>query len=173
MNEHDEAEWTKMKNKQKIMKKRTLHWKNKQVILWMTQKKSLCQRKQKYTKRKVTPTNTNTAENTHAYEITENPGYLEGKEQDHQDIVSLIETAEAELADLRMRKDLIESDFPQLLESYDRFILNEEPISTIGKTSLIEYFTYELLKPLNDIGLERSNSAYDTWKTRHFRSIIR
>ena len=40
MNEHDEAEWTKMKNKQKIMKKRTLHWKNKQVILWMTQKKS-------------------------------------------------------------------------------------------------------------------------------------
>lgn len=127
----------------------------------------------KYTKRKVTPTNTNTAENTHAYEITENPGYLEGKEQDHQDIVSLIETAEAELADLRMRKDLIESDFPQLLESYDRFILNEEPISTIGKTSLIEYFTYELLKPLNDIGLERSNSAYDTWKTRHFRSIIR
>lgn len=168
MNEHDEAEWTKMKNKQKIMKKRTLHWKNKQVILWMTQKKSLCQRKQNTRKEKVTPTNTNTAENTHAYEITENPGYLEGKEQDHQDIVSLIETAEAELADLRMRKDLIESDFPQLLESYDRFILNEEPISTIGKTSLIEYFTYELLKPLNDIGLERSNSAYDTWKTRHF-----
>lgn len=33
----------------------------------------------KYMKRKVTPTNTNTAENTHAYEITENPGYLEGK----------------------------------------------------------------------------------------------
>ncbi len=42
MNEHDEAEWTKNEEQTEDHEKRTLHWKNKQVILWMTQKKSLC-----------------------------------------------------------------------------------------------------------------------------------
>ena len=85
-----------------------------------------------------------------------------------QDIVLLIETAEAELADLRLRKYLLESDFSQLLDAFERYILKAEPISPIGKTSLIEYFTYELLKPLNNIGLKFSNTTYDTWETRHF-----
>ncbi|WP_267644000.1 hypothetical protein ACJK13_06405 [Enterococcus faecium] len=169
MNEHDEAEWTKNEEQTEDHEETNTSLEEQTSNpLDDTEEIPMLEETKIHEKEKVSPTNTNTAENTHAYEITENPGYLEGKEQDHQDIVSLIETAEAELADLRMRKDLIESDFPQLLESYDRFILNEEPISTIGKTSLIEYFTYELLKPLNDIGLERSNSAYDTWKTRHF-----
>ena len=160
MNEHDEAEWTKNEEQTEDHEETNTSLEEQTSNpLDDTEEIPMLEETKIHEKEKVTPTNTNTAENTHAYEITENPGYLEGKEQDHQDIVSLIETAEAELADLRMRKDLIESDFPQLLESYDRFILNEEPISTIGKTSLIEYFTYELLKPLNDIGLERSNSA--------------
>lgn len=102
------------------------------------------------------------------YEARENQVYLETKEKDHQDIVLLIETAEAELADLRLRKYLLESDFSQLLDAFERYILKAEPISPIGKTSLIEYFTYELLKPLNDIGLKFSNTTYDTWETRHF-----
>lgn len=98
----------------------------------------------------------------------ENHVYLESKKRDHQDIVLLIETAEAELADLRLRKALIESDFSKLLDYFTRYITNETPISPIGKTSLIEYVAYELLRPLNDIGLELSETAYDTWKTRHF-----
>ncbi|EPM6850070.1 hypothetical protein ACTPGR_000125 [Enterococcus hirae] len=107
-------------------------------------------------------------ESSHPHEARENPVYLETKEKDHQDIVLLIETAEAELADLRLRKYLLESDFSQLLDAFERYILKAEPISPIGKTSLIEYFTYELLKPLNDIGLKFSNTTYDTWETRHF-----
>ena len=107
-------------------------------------------------------------ESSHPHEARENQVYLETKEKDHQDIVLLIETAEAELADLRLRKYLLESDFSQLLDAFERYILKAEPISPIGKTSLIEYFTYELLKPLNDIGLKFSNTTYDTWETRHF-----
>lgn len=107
-------------------------------------------------------------ESSQPHEARENQVYLETKEKDHQDIVLLIETAEAELADLRLRKYLLESDFSQLLDAFERYILKAEPISTIGKTSLIEYFTYELLKPLNDIGLKFSNNTYDTWETRHF-----
>ncbi|OQO71445.1 hypothetical protein BH747_01020 [Enterococcus villorum] len=100
--------------------------------------------------------------------LNENQVYLETKDKDHQDIVLLIETAEAELADLRLRKYLIESDFSELLDSFEHYITKGEPISPIGKTSLIEYLTYELLKPLNDIGLTMSSSTYDTWETRHF-----
>ncbi|VEE81036.1 hypothetical protein [Enterococcus hirae] len=107
-------------------------------------------------------------ESSHPHEARENQVYLETKEKDHQDIVLLIETAEAELADLRLRKYLLESDFSQLLDAFERYILKAEPISPIGKTSLIEYFTYELLKALNDIGLKFSNTTYDTWETRHF-----
>lgn len=102
------------------------------------------------------------------HELNENQLYLDTKEKDHQDIVLLIETAEAELADLRLRKSLIEADFSELLDAFDRYITKEVTISPIGKTSLIEYFTYELLKPLNDIGLAMSTTAYDTWETRHF-----
>lgn len=100
--------------------------------------------------------------------LNENQVYLETKDKDHQDIVLLIETAESELADLRLRKYLIESDFSELLDSFERYITKGETISPIGKTSLIEYLTYELLKPLNDIGLTMSSSTYDTWETRHF-----
>lgn len=100
--------------------------------------------------------------------VDENQLYLDSKEKDHLDIVNMIETAEIELADLRLRKYLIEADFSGLLDSFDRYLLKNEPISPIGKTSLIEYFTYELLKPLNDIGLELSTTAYERWETRHF-----
>ncbi|WP_165007244.1 MULTISPECIES: hypothetical protein [unclassified Enterococcus] len=119
-------------------------------------------------KETIVPQNKEDFDNQKNHELVENQAYLDGKERDHQDIVSLIHTAEAELADLRLRKYLIESDFNELLEAYDRYLLEGEPISPIGKTSLVEYFTYELLKPLNDIGLELSSTTYDTWETRHF-----
>lgn len=80
----------------------------------------------------------------------------------------MIEIVEVELVDLCMRKYLIELDFFELLELYDCFILNEELILMIGKISLIEYFIYELLKLLNDIGLEWLNLVYDIWKIRYF-----
>lgn len=101
-------------------------------------------------------------------ELADNQSYLSGKEQDHQEIVQMIHEAETQLADLRMRKAFIESGFSELLGAYQQYILAGEPISPIAKTSLVEYFAYELLKPLNDIGLELSGTTYDTWETRHF-----
>lgn len=100
--------------------------------------------------------------------LADNQSYLSGKEQDRQEIVQMIHEAEVQLADLRMRKAFIESGFSELLGAYQQYILADEPISPIARTSLVEYFAYELLKPLNDIGLELSRTTYDTWETRHF-----
>jgi hypothetical protein len=116
----------------------------------------------------IVPQNTDTPKQEQKQELSENKVYLETKEQDRQDVVNLIQSAEEELADLKLRKYLMESDFPALLESYQQYLLHQEPISTIGRSSLIEYFTYELLKPLNRIGLSLSDTTYDTWKTRYF-----
>lgn len=98
----------------------------------------------------------------------ENPTYSASKEQNHRDVVDLIQTAEIELADLKLRKYLMEANFTQLLDSYRRYLIQGISISPLAKTSLVEYFTYELLKPLNPIGLRLSQTTYDTWETRHF-----
>lgn len=100
--------------------------------------------------------------------LSENKTYLSRKKHHHQEIIDRIQITEEELANLRMRQYLIESDFPALLDAYNRYLLKEEPISSLAKASLVEYFTYELLKPLNDIHLELSKNSYDTWQTRHF-----
>ena len=122
-------------------------------------------------KEKIVPNATNQSGNgrsTVEHAVNENQAYLSGKQNDHEDIVNLIAAAEEELADLRLRKYLIEADFNELLVAYHRYVLEDTPISTIAKTSLIEYFAYELLKPLNDTGLELSKQAYDVWETRYF-----
>ncbi|MGM9902489.1 hypothetical protein A5844_000052 [Enterococcus sp. 10A9_DIV0425] len=119
-------------------------------------------------KEKVVPNPTEFYKENIEHIVDENQFYLSGKERDHEDIVSLIETAEAELADLRLRKYLIEADFNELLVAYNHYVLEKAPISAIAKKSLIEYFAYELLKPLNDIGLKLSTHSYDEWETRHF-----
>lgn len=93
--------------------------------------------------------------------------YYQNKEADHQEIEQLIATAERELADLKLRKALMEADFPQLLQYYQELILPRESISPIAKKTLLEYFSYELLKPLASVGLEQGNS-YDIWQSKHF-----
>ena len=91
------------------------------------------------------------------------------KQNDHEDIVDLIcGPQKKSWQTLRLRKYLIEADFNELLVAYHRYVLEDTPISAIAKTSLIEYFAYEILKPLNDIGLELSKQAYDVWETRYF-----
>lgn len=94
--------------------------------------------------------------------------YYQTKDNDHQEIVRLIEVAENELADLRLRKSLMEADFDELLSKYKSLILTEENISTIAKKTLLEYFSYELMKPLTSVGLKPADAAYDIWETKHF-----
>lgn len=94
--------------------------------------------------------------------------YYKTKETDHNEIVNLIAAAEEELADLKLRKSLMEADFPQLLEEYKRLIIPRADISTIAKKTLLEYFSYELLRPLNTVGLAASKVSYDTWESKHF-----
>lgn len=93
--------------------------------------------------------------------------YYQNKEADHQEIEQLIATAERELADLKLRKALMEADFGQLLQYYQELILPNEPISPIAKKTLLEYFSYELLKPLHTVGLTQG-SRYDVWQSKHF-----
>ena len=93
--------------------------------------------------------------------------YYETKEQDHQRIESLIEQAEIELADLRLRKDIMEADFNELCQHYQTLIIGNQEISIIAKKTLLEYYAYEFLKPLRSIGLTATDN-YDIWKTKHF-----
>lgn len=59
--------------------------------------------------------------------------YYAVKAQDHQRIESLIEQAENELADLKLRKSIMEADFSGLLNHYRHLILTEQEISVIAK----------------------------------------
>lgn len=93
--------------------------------------------------------------------------YYETKEIDHQRIESLIEQAENELADLRLRKDIMEADFNELCHHYQTLIIGNRDISIIAKKTLLEYYAYEFLKPLRSIGLTPTDN-YDIWKTKHF-----
>ncbi|MCR1929306.1 hypothetical protein NSA39_15835 [Enterococcus gallinarum] len=107
-----------------------------------------------------------------APEEPEEPGepydeYYETKESDHQRIESLIEQAENELADLRLRKAIMEADFNELCHHYQTLIIGNQDISIIAKKTLLEYYAYEFLKPLRSIGLMPTDN-YDVWKTKHF-----
>lgn len=55
--------------------------------------------------------------------------YYAVKAQDHQRIESLIEQAENELADLKLRKSIMEADFSGLLAHYRQLILTDQDIS--------------------------------------------
>lgn len=83
------------------------------------------------------------------------------------EIMTWIKDAEAELTDLYLRKSLLEADFETLLNQYKELILPHNTISTIAKTNLLEYFSYDLLKPFHEIGMEQTEH-YNTWETRHF-----
>ena len=98
--------------------------------------------------------------------------YYAVKAQDHQRIESLIEQAENELADLKLRKSIMEADFSGLLAHYRQLILTDQDISVIAKKTLLEYYAYEFLKPLKTIHLTATDN-YDTWKTKHFNVRFR
>lgn len=93
--------------------------------------------------------------------------YYQTKAQDHARIESLIEQAEKELADLKLRKSMMESDFEGLHAHYLQLIIGEKDISTIAKKTLLEYYAYEFLKPLKSIQLSATDN-YDIWQTKHF-----
>ncbi|MHC5267842.1 hypothetical protein ACYSNO_01450 [Enterococcus sp. LJL98] len=89
------------------------------------------------------------------------------KKDYQQEVLNWIKDAEAELADLYLRKSLLEADFETLLAEYKAYILSKKAISTIAKTNLLEYFSYDLLRPFHEIGMEQTEH-YNTWETRHF-----
>lgn len=95
--------------------------------------------------------------------------YFDVKHQDHSNIVEMIDESEKALADLRFRKALVEADFSELLAAYnDVFVEKSIPASTIAKSSLLEYFTFELLKPLDKIDLQLAGDRFESWETKHF-----
>lgn len=95
--------------------------------------------------------------------------YLAVKKQDRTSIDDMIDEAENALADLRFRKSLVEADFSELLAAYqDVFVEQTISASTIAKSSLLEYFTFELLKPLDKIDLQLAGDRFESWETKHF-----
>ena len=71
-----------------------------------------------------------------------------------KEIMQWIKEAEEELADLYLRKALLEADFETLLQQYRQLILAQQPFSTIAKTNLLEYLSYYLLEPFHSIGMQ-------------------
>lgn len=93
--------------------------------------------------------------------------YFVTKENYEVEIEKWIDESEAELADLYLRKQIIEADFKGLLEQYKTYIVDDQKSSTIAKTNLITYLSYELLKPFQTIGMEQTEH-YNTWETARF-----
>lgn len=100
--------------------------------------------------------------------------YFDNREKNYHDLQQLIDDAEKELSDLKFRKVLMESDFKTLLEYFNAvFVQRKMTISAIAKSALLEYFTFELLKPLESNDLRLSNDEFATWRTKHFSLTYR
>lgn len=100
--------------------------------------------------------------------------YYDNREENYQDLLSLIDDAEKEIADLKFRKVLMESDFPTLLDYFKKIFVNEEmTASAIAKGALLEYFTFELIKPLQNHELHLSTNEFSTWESKHFNLSYR
>lgn len=100
--------------------------------------------------------------------------YYDNREQNYQDLLSLISDAEKELADLKFRKVLMESDFPTLLDYFNQIFVKETlSASAIAKGALLEYFTFELIKPLEAHDLHLSTNEFSTWESKHFNLSYR
>ncbi|MDZ5566181.1 hypothetical protein [Enterococcus cecorum] len=57
--------------------------------------------------------------------------YDETKQKDHQKILSLIQAAEDELADLKLRRVIMEANFEKLLSLFHHHVLDEYKISAL------------------------------------------
>lgn len=100
--------------------------------------------------------------------------YYDNREENYQDLLNLIDDAEKEIADLKFRKVLMESDFPTLLDYFKKIFIEEElSASAIAKGALLEYFTFELIKPLQNHELHLSTNEFSTWESKHFNLSYR
>lgn len=100
--------------------------------------------------------------------------YYDNREENYQDLLQLIEDAEKELADLKFRKILMESDFQSLLDYFKKIFISEEmKASAIARGALLEYFTFELIKPLQSHGLQLSTNEFSTWESKNFNLSYR
>lgn len=100
--------------------------------------------------------------------------YYDNRSENYQDLLSLIDDAEKEIADLKFRKVLMESDFPALLDYFIKIFVKEEmSVSAIAKGALLEYFTFELIKPLENHDLHLSTNEFSTWESKHFNLTYR
>lgn len=100
--------------------------------------------------------------------------YYDNREENYQDLLRLIDDAEKEIADLKFRKILMESDFPSLLDYFKKIFVEESmTASAIAKGALLEYFTFELIKPLQNHDLHLSTNEFSTWESKHFNLSYR
>ncbi|MGH1831885.1 hypothetical protein ABE871_10600 [Enterococcus gilvus] len=100
--------------------------------------------------------------------------YYDNREENYQDLLNLIDDAEKEIADLKFRKVLMESDFPTLLDYFKKIFIEESlSASAIAKGALLEYFTFELIKPLQNHELHLSTNEFSTWESKHFNLSYR
>lgn len=100
--------------------------------------------------------------------------YYDNREENYQDLLLLIADAEKEIADLKFRKVLMESDFPTLLDYFKQIFIDEKlSVSAIAKGALLEYFTFELIKPLQNQELYLSTNEFSTWESKHFNLAYR
>jgi hypothetical protein len=93
--------------------------------------------------------------------------YEDIKKLEQQALIQQIEQTEASLVNLYLHKKLIEADFAELLLSYQNLIKKKIPFSKELYRQLIEYFSFELLKPLPILRFE-SNESYSIWRMKHF-----
>lgn len=96
--------------------------------------------------------------------------YDETKSRDHQKILTLIEAAEAELRDLKLRKEIMEANFSQLTQLFHNYLINAQVISALAKQTLVEYLSYELLRPLANQKLNKGNN-FNLWTAKHFQVL--
>ncbi|OJG22511.1 hypothetical protein RR47_GL000950 [Enterococcus columbae DSM 7374 = ATCC 51263] len=103
-------------------------------------------------------------------EVSFETHYDETKVRDHQKILTLIEAAELELRDLKLRKEIMEADFSTLTQLFHAYLVEEQAISTLAKQTLVEYLSYEFLRPLAHQGLNKGNN-FNLWSAKHFQVL--
>lgn len=93
--------------------------------------------------------------------------YEQVKAQGHQAILADIKKTEAILADLRLQKLLAEAPFSSLVEAFCEFQQEKTEISTTARQQLHDYLIFELLKPLTQTSLVKTDEE-GVWQTKHF-----
>ena len=93
--------------------------------------------------------------------------YEDIKKLEQQELIPQMKQAEEALANLYLHKKLIEADFSELLSAYQNLIKEKIPFAKLLQQRLIEYFSFELLKPLPLLHV-KSNASSTIWRMQHF-----